>query len=354
LKQAISTGNAELIRLMWQRVPEGDRLHRADLLQVAADFHREAALGWLFRDAAVLEREILGEFVLDQKLSDGLLVAVRNGLRLWSSRTRDLASRWPAAREVAFVDPPNGLSIDCGWSVALSGEARVVPPCDGKWFLPDDVPHVRLAQVTLPRGVTRLGHDCFNTCRSMTRVWLPEGLKRIGKAAFYMCGWLTKVVIPPSVSRIGGSAFSDCDSLKAMMMPRLVTVIEASTFKQCCSLLWMTIPHSVTSIGDEAFRFCSKLATVVIPPSVRSIGALAFGGCQSLTTVTIPPLVTSIGWGAFISCRALASVAIPSSMRSIQGWAFLGCESLTEVTIPSSCRVAHDAFEDCPALIVRV
>jgi hypothetical protein len=45
LKQAISTGNAELIRLMWQRVPEGDRLHRADLLQVAADFHREAALG---------------------------------------------------------------------------------------------------------------------------------------------------------------------------------------------------------------------------------------------------------------------------------------------------------------------
>jgi hypothetical protein len=86
----------------------------------------------------VLEREILGEFVLEQKLADGLLVAVRNGLRLWSIRTRDSASRWPAARVLAFVAPPSGVSIDCGWTVTTSGEAGVVPPPDGKWGLPSD------------------------------------------------------------------------------------------------------------------------------------------------------------------------------------------------------------------------
>jgi hypothetical protein len=53
LKMALSSGDLELIRLMWQRLP-GEHENRFDLMEVAADFHREEPLAWLLRDATGL------------------------------------------------------------------------------------------------------------------------------------------------------------------------------------------------------------------------------------------------------------------------------------------------------------
>ena len=64
---AISRGNLELIRLAWGRLPEEDHEGRVDLLEVAADFHRPEPLPWLFRDAAVLDREVFAGLAIERR-----------------------------------------------------------------------------------------------------------------------------------------------------------------------------------------------------------------------------------------------------------------------------------------------
>jgi hypothetical protein len=55
LKQSVSVGNPELIKLMRERLPEGELRDRVDLMEVAAEFHQEEVLTWLLRDATVFE-----------------------------------------------------------------------------------------------------------------------------------------------------------------------------------------------------------------------------------------------------------------------------------------------------------
>jgi hypothetical protein len=123
LKEALSTGSPELIRVIWQRLPEGEFRFREDLLEVSADFHREVALGWLLREASVFERELFAVFALERHLADGLLVVYRNGLRPWSYRTREAAKKWgvSASAGLEFVSAPEGFE---------SGR-RLMDRCDG-------------------------------------------------------------------------------------------------------------------------------------------------------------------------------------------------------------------------------
>ena len=130
--------------------------------------------------------------------------------------------------------------------------------------------------VTIPSGVTSIGHDAFRGNLNLTSVTIPSGVTSIGSGAFAGCTNLKSITIPSSVTSIGDSAFYDCRSLTTI-----------------------TIPDSVTSIGDSAFYDCRSLTTITIPSSVTSIGNRAFRGCTSLASVTIPSSVTSIGRGAF-------------------------------------------------------
>jgi hypothetical protein len=82
LKQSISTGNLELIKLMRERLADGELRGRVDLLQVAAEFHQEEVLAWLLRDTTVFERELLGVLTLERKLADLLVVEMTTGLIL--------------------------------------------------------------------------------------------------------------------------------------------------------------------------------------------------------------------------------------------------------------------------------
>jgi hypothetical protein len=159
LKQSLSTGVPELIRLIWQRVDECDREGRVDLLQVSADFHHESVLGWLFRDSSLLERELFGEFALERRLADALVIATRNGLRLWSSLSRALVAKWPPALILEIVDPPEGLSVDCGWRVDVNGRAKVIESATCEWWRDSLSADVRqtLVAISVPPGLTTIG-----------------------------------------------------------------------------------------------------------------------------------------------------------------------------------------------------
>jgi hypothetical protein len=56
IEQALALGLPELIQLIWQALPGAEQVARVDLLQVAAEFHREASLAWLLAKAGPWDR----------------------------------------------------------------------------------------------------------------------------------------------------------------------------------------------------------------------------------------------------------------------------------------------------------
>jgi hypothetical protein len=70
LKAALSSGSFELVRICWERLPDGQEKGRLDLLEVAADFHQPEVLSWLFRDADKFAKELFVDFAIRRHLAD--------------------------------------------------------------------------------------------------------------------------------------------------------------------------------------------------------------------------------------------------------------------------------------------
>ena len=230
-----------------------------------------------------------------------------------------------------------------------------------------------LKTVKLPNSVTVIGYGAFFNCTGLKSVTISDSVITIGQYAFGSCGSLTSVKIPDSVTYIGREAFSSCSSLEQLTIPGKIKSIEYGLFYDCSSLKSVTIPDGVTDIGANAFGYCSSLTSVAIPESVKNIEYGAFSGTEWFTRqeahndfviingvlveylgtkgdVAIPKGVTSIGPYAFAYCD-LSSVVIPDGVTEIRAGAFAGCSSLAGVTIPESVTVIGDsAFEDCECL----
>jgi hypothetical protein len=116
LKQALSFGNLELIRLIEKRLPEAELERRADLLEVAGDFHQLEPLAWLFRDARMTDRELFVAFALERHLADGLVVVLEGGFQPWWGRSsfavRRAAGGTTTRRRILELDrPKNPISV---------------------------------------------------------------------------------------------------------------------------------------------------------------------------------------------------------------------------------------------------
>jgi hypothetical protein len=91
LKESLSTGSFELVKMMRERLRDADLRERVDVLEVAAEFHQLDMLTWLLRDATIFERELLVAFALEERLADALVAAFEDGFRPWWSRTHEAA-----------------------------------------------------------------------------------------------------------------------------------------------------------------------------------------------------------------------------------------------------------------------
>lgn len=223
-----------------------------------------------------------------------------------------------------------------------------------------------LISVSLPDGITYIGHGAFRDCDNLESVILPNGITVIDSNTFYGCVALNSINIPDSVTRIEDWVFSWCWGLESINVPNSVISIGDSAFSNS-GLINITIPDSVMYIGKSAFSY-SKLTNINIPDSVIYIGDRALSGCRNLDTINvssgntkfssddgilynkdyntlivypasregsaiIQENVTDIYTYAFDSCYKLNSITIPDSVTYIGGRAFSGCSSLELINV---------------------
>jgi hypothetical protein len=227
-------------------------------------------------------------------------------------------------------------------------------------------------------GITAIGDDAFEGCRSLSSVSLPNA-QTIGAGAFQGCDSLSSVSLP-AVTSIGIYAFERCRSLSSVSMPNVQT-IEENAFNNCDSLSSVSLPN-VQTIGNGAFYYCDNLTTVNLP-AVTSIGDYAFEYCESLSSVSLPASLTTIDGKPFARCSNLTSITVdagntkfsasggmlldkagttliayPSAtgtvtltgITAIDNYAFYYNRNITSVSMPAVTSIGIYAFSRCDSL----
>ena len=196
--------------------------------------------------------------------------------------------------------------------------------------------NTNLTTVTLPEGLTTLGSDAFNSCKSLRAVKVSSGVEAIPSNCFYECSSLESVSLPEGLVEIGASAFYECQNLESVALPESLTTLGDYAFISCKLLKTIKIPSGVTAIPRSCFFGCSSLESVTIPEGVMTIGSFAFKSCN-LKALTLPESLEKIGDCAFYDNRSLKSVNIPAKVKTIGKQAFYDC-GLTELVIPEGVQ----------------
>lgn len=103
------------------------------------------------------------------------------------------------------------------------------------------------------------GYSTWVNCP--TRVEIGSGVTRLGHNAFQSGKALTEVTMADSVLTMGDRVFQDCDNITTVTLSNNLTEIGKESFKWS-GITGMTIPSSVTTIGSSVFASCNKLNAI--------------------------------------------------------------------------------------------
>ena len=193
------------------------------------------------------------------------------------------------------------------------------------------------SEVTVPDGITEIGHGAFQNNGTLTKVVLPEGITAIGNNAFSGCENLSEIDLPESLLSIGNFAFASDKHLDSLELPSGLETIEKSAFENCTGLTGnLVIPDSVTSMGINAFNGCSGLTgTLTLSRNLKVIPENAFKNVPFTGSLNIPEGVETIGKRAFDGNKFSGEVVFPDSLKTIEIYAFTLTYNLENITFGS-------------------
>ena len=94
---------------------------------------------------------------------------------------------------------------------------------------------------------------------------IPSTVRTIEEFGLYSCEMYT-VTIPEGVTSIGHGAFEFCYNLIRVTIPSTVTEIKSKAFKSCTSLKKITLLSEVPpTLGEKALQFDDSLEKIVVP-----------------------------------------------------------------------------------------
>lgn len=277
--------------------------------------------------------------------------------------------------DVDYSDPePSGITGttgDCTWtlrgtSLVISGNGAMAD-YDGYGEAPWGM---RITDVVIEDGVTRIGSFSFCWCYSLVSVSIPESVTSIGDCAFLSSNAIESVELPASLEDVGYRTFVGCSSLESIRIPdsnRNYATVDGILFDKSMTTLihypagrtdsGYEIPSSVVTIGDDAFADCSALVSVSLPDSLTTLGERAFSWCTSLTSLDIPDSVTGIGFSAFGGCTGLVHLSFGTGLAEVgrsvlRGVTLLDADGVTEVE-PTVGNLIGSVFDGSGGVLIR-
>ena len=122
-------------------------------------------------------------------------------------------------------------------------ETETVGNCDWSYMIVDD-----------SASVVGVSSDVKNI--TIPSVLGGRPVKSIADAAFYGQDWIIGVTIPNGITNIGHHAFAYCTSISKVTIPNSVVKVGWSAFSNCSSLNCVVIGSGLTSLGAYAFDDC--------------------------------------------------------------------------------------------------
>ena len=195
--------------------------------------------------------------------------------------------------------------------------------------------------VQIPQGVTGIGENAFDDCRSLVEIFIPKTVECVSAGAFQGCFRLYRVELENGVKIIDVFAFEGCTSLTVVALPNSLKGIGSRAFDSCTSLVKIEIPGGV-EVLNATFYGSANLKEVILHEGTKELKAV-FYCCYSLESIELPKTITTIDRYTFYNCVSLERLVLPSGVLTITADAFVNCDNLTVYYLTGSNM---DGWED--------
>ena len=198
-----------------------------------------------------------------------------------------------------------------------------------------------VTSIIIGEGITKIGGNCFNNCKSLESITLPKSLIEIGYGTFdNYANNLKNIYYTGTIEdwcniKIGSDYDSDCEPQHDESNPMSDQNIVYGFF----------LSKKNFYILNEQNEWYILPKNIIVPQTITSIGINQFNGFK-IESIELPNTITFIDERAFMGTH-LKSIIIPEGVRFIGKYAFYGCYDLEKIILPKSLELIEEgAFTD--------